>query len=470
MTEVTIAVNQALLLQLVITTMQTPSSTMDPNADRNPHYLSQNRTPCDHGRLYCHRCGMNNPVFRRNAPATPGTTNQTVQIANSDPFSPRLQEINNMQLSGRDDSRQLWRRQSSESPVRETPEGDSLTDRARTQRAAMALMSIHEDPETPISSPAPSIPMTEDLEDPSTRTMEDPDTPPSRQPLHEVEPNSPFVSAVPHPILLSCPSTSEETSAEEWDSPENDTDQENSALLLDTTCSRIPRAVENGRGKHLLHYATLLTQSTTLAESAMRMGGIISIASSISTENSKQKMYTGSVLGPPDQVRAQAALDTLIATYCLFQERLSTLGTMSPNTETLSSPLSKDHLLEVLTQHAKTCGQEAFLSQQKASFLRTLKSILRVTMSSSTETSPVLQTAFLVKRWRPQEFRITKRRGSKSTGRPTQRQDDGYWRAYTTQSIESNDYREETPTPPSRNSSTGNSWRQRPGHHSALNR
>lgn len=360
--------------------------------------------------------------LNESAPATPGTTTQDAATASS----PSLRSY-----------------------VPETPPGRNQ-DLARTRQAARALVKIYED-----ETAAPSSQMT---------VIQD--TPPSRQPLRELtlsRESSPELilahRADSPPARLthsSSPTTSEEMNVEEWDSQGSDKEQDDSALLLDTSCSRIPRVVNTGHGKHLQNYAELLTQSTTLVESAMKMGAIISIVSSISTENSKQKMYTGSVLAPPDQVRAQAALDTLIATYCLFRERLSTFGTMSQSMEILSTLHSKDHLLEVLTQHARTCGQEAFHSQQKASFLRTLKIILRATGSCSTDRSITPQTASTVQRWRPQECRITKPKASKSTGRPTQRQDDGYWRAYATRSIESNDWRETTPTPQSKSSSTEN--------------
>lgn len=350
--------------------------------------------------------------LNESAPATPGTTTQDAATASS---------------------------QDLRSYVPETPPGRNR-DLARTRQAARALVQIYED-----ETAAPSSQMTVI-----------PDTPPARQPLREVELDSPFVSPPARLTHSSSPSTSEEMNVEEWDSQGSDKEQDDSALLLDTSCSRIPRVVNTGHGKHLQNYAELLTQSTTLVESAMKMGAIISIVSSISTENSKQKMCTDSVLAPPDQVRAQAALDTLIATYCLFRERLSTFGTMSQSMEILSTLHSKDHLLGVLTQHARTCGQEAFHSQQKASFLRTLKIILRATGSCSTDRSITPQTAYTVQRWRPQECRITKPKASKSTGRPTQRQDDGYWRAYATRSIESDDWRETTPTPPSKSSSTEN--------------
>ena len=242
-----------------------------------------------------------------------------------------------------------------------------------------------------------------------------------------------FQHRIPFKSLI----TSTDPNSQDSASQASEWETENLDGLPVFSCSRLPRVVTTGLGNSLLQLSNNLGASTTYRESAMLMADIISTVSLTSNESLSLRVPTVSVLGPLKLIRAESALSTLIATYSQFREHRSTRGTMSANTERSYPPTSRDHVLKALTSLETTCGQEAWLSQTKKHFYKTLKSILRETSSSSIGKSVNTATRPTGRHSRNPTFPKSKSKASTSTGNGTPRYGNGSWRASQTQSLES---------------------------------
>lgn len=231
--------------------------------------------------------------------------------------------------------------------------------------------------------------------------------------------------------------TSTGTKSEVLVSQESDKEQDEQDGLPVFSCSRTLRAATIGRTNALSTLSRILVESTTYHESAMRMSAIISIVSSISSESSNSKMYISSALDRLKEIRAEAALVKLIATYSRFREHPLTRGTMLESTVMSLRRTSNVHVPGDLTSLATTCTQAAWLFQTKGSFLKTLGNIQRETLSYSTAKSENLGTKRSAKTSQVPTYRKSKRTGSTSIGNATPKSDDGSWRASRTRSPES---------------------------------
>lgn len=231
--------------------------------------------------------------------------------------------------------------------------------------------------------------------------------------------------------------TSTETRSEVLVSQESDKEQDEQDGLPVFSCSRTLRVATIGRTNALSTLSRILVESTTYHESATRMSAIISIVSSTSSESSNSKTYISSALDRLKEMRAEAALAKLIATYSRFREHPLTRGTMLESTVTSLRRTSNVHVPGDLTSLATTCTQAAWLFQTKGSFLKTLGNIQRETLSYSTAKSVNLETKRSAKTSQVPTYRKSKKTGSTSIGNATPKSDDGSWRASRTRSPES---------------------------------
>lgn len=185
------------------------------------------------------------------------------------------------------------------------------------------------------------------------------------------------------PTQESTQTTSNSRASPESDYQGSDSEKTNGlegcGTLLDTSYSRTLNVVSDGHMKRLSWLLTSWEESTAWPASIIKMAAIITIVSSTSNENSTSKTCINFASDNGARVRAENALDKLIATYCRSQGLLTTHGTTLERTETLSRATSIDHLLEEVVQLETITGQAAFRLQTKKVFLTTLKNILRET-------------------------------------------------------------------------------------------
>lgn len=240
-----------------------------------------------------------------------------------------------------------------------------------------------------------------------------------------------------HQTPFKSQSTSTAMNSAVLESLESDREMDEQDGLPVFSSSRILRAATIGRTNSLSTLSRILVESTTYHESATRMAAIISIVSSTLNESSNSKTSIVSALDRLKEMRAEAALAKLIATYSQFREHPLTRGTMSESTVTSLRQLSRDPVPGDLMSLATTCTQAAWLFQTKGSFLKTLGNIQRETLSYSTARSVNLGTRHTARPTRIQTSRKSRPTVSTFTGNAIPTSGGGSWRASQTRSPES---------------------------------
>lgn len=268
----------------------------------------------------------------------------------------------------------------------------------------------------------------------------------------EFRPQTPLKS----PVIL------EQMNSRVWESPANDSEQENQDGLPVISSLRFLKVATAGLMKNSLHLSKQLVGSVASEESVMVMAGIIFTLSSTSRESSSLRTHIVSASDLPRLIAAERALRRLIATYNQFREHHSTVGITSEKTTTLCMPRSRDHMLRVLKSHETTCTREALLWETKKAFIMIYESILcEITSFSALKSRDSLIRNGVQKRSR-RNSPESKKTVSTFTGRGTRKPGNGYWKHSPIRSRESSPCPGGSLIPKKLNFGTFNSWQTIP--------